>query len=187
MAVVTVLLVGGACYLRFGRGVRVDPPAVGTALPPLRLLDLQTSEPLLLLGQRGKVVWVVFWSAEATSGPAHLAALESVWKRFKGHRRFSLVTAAVESEHPERVRAALAAIHASLPAYLAAPETRRLFAGSADPPLHVLVSPDGRIAALARGSGRETIQRLAAQVQGWLDELDPLGSTWFAALGRGGL
>jgi hypothetical protein len=187
MAVVTVVLVAGVCYLRFGRAARVEPPALGTALPPLRLLDLKTSEPLIMVGQRGKVVWIVFWSADAASGMADLAALEVVWKRFKSHRRFSLVTAALEVEHPERVRAALAAVKASLPAYLAAPETSRLFAGTADPPVHVLVSPDGRIAALARGSAPETIQRLAAQVQGWLDELDPLGNTWFAAIGPGGL
>jgi hypothetical protein len=188
MAAITVLLVAGACYLRFGRAAGAEPPAIGEAMPPLRLLDLQTSESLLLLGQKGKIVWIVFWSADSVSGPAGVAALEKVWKRFKPQRRFSLVTAAVDAEHPERVRAALAAIHASLPVYLAAPETRRRFAaGSADPPLHVLVSPEGHIAAMARGGGPETVQRLAAQVQGWLDDLDPLGNTWFATIGPGDL
>jgi hypothetical protein len=188
MALVTVLLVAGACWLRFGQSPWVEPPTVGSVPPPLRLLDLQTSEPLIMLGHKGKVVWVVFWSAGSASGPANLVALESAWKRFRTHRAFSLVTAAVDSEHPALVRAALANIDAKVPAYLATPETCSRFAtGGADPPLHVLIGPEGCIAVLSRGAGPETVNRLAARVQDWLDELDPLGNTRFAAIGPGDL
>jgi hypothetical protein len=184
MALATVLLVAGTCWIRFGKAPPLETPAVGASPPPLRLLDLKTSEPLLLLGLKGKIVWVVFWSANSTTGPANLSALESVWKRFGTDRRFSLVTAAVDSEHPDRVRAALANVHAKLPAYLATRETQRQFAvGAADPPLHVLIGAEGRIAALARSGSRDTVSRLATRVQTWLDELDPLANTRFAWIG----
>jgi len=176
-ALVTLVLVGWTAWLRFDPASRPEPPAVGLALPPLRLLDLETAEPLVLLGAKGKVTWIVFWSAGSPSGRASLSKLEGVWKRLKSHRRFTMVTAAINSDQPERVRAALAEIHATVPAYLAGPETLRRFGAElADPPLHLLVDGEGRIAALVRGAGQDAINRLAAQVQSWLEEMDPLGN-----------
>jgi len=181
LALVTFVLVGWTAWLRFGPAFRPEPPAVGQALPPLRLLDLETAEPLDLLGAKGKVSWIVFWSAGSPSGRAGLSQLEGVWKRLKSHRRLTMVTAAVNSDQPERVRAALAEIHAAVPAYLAGPETLRRFGAElADPPLHLLVDGEGQIAALVRGAGQDTINRLAAQVQRWLEEMDPLGNARFA-------
>ena len=116
MALVTLVLVGWTAWLRFGPASRPEPPAVGLALPPLRLLDLETAEPLVLLGAKGKVTWIVFWSAGSPSGRASLSKLEGVWKRLKSHRRFTMVTAAINSDQPERVRTALAEIHATVPA-----------------------------------------------------------------------
>jgi len=55
LALVTLVLVGWTAWLRFGPASRPEPPAVGQALPPLRLLDLETAEPLVLLGAKGKV------------------------------------------------------------------------------------------------------------------------------------
>ena len=182
LALVTLVLVGWTAWLRFRPASRPEPPAVGQALPPLRLLDLQTAEPLILLGAKGKVTWIVFWSAISPSGRASLSNIEGVWKRLRSHRRFTMVTAAASSEQPERVRSALAEIHTTVPAYLAGPETlRSIGAELADPPLHVLVDGEGQIAALVRGSGQETIDRLAAQAQGWLEEMDPLGNSRFAS------
>ena len=81
------------------------------------------------------------------------------------------------------MRAALAKNHATLPAYLAGPETcRRFGAGPADPPLHLLSDAQGRIVAIARGGGQGTINRLETQAQGWLEELDPMGNTRFAMI-----
>ena len=51
----------------------------------------------------------------------------------------------------------------------------------------LLIDAQGRIAALARGEGQETINRLAAQVQSWLEEMDPLGKTRFAKTNPAGL
>ena len=151
LALVTLVLVGWTAWLRFSPATRPEPPAVGLALPPLRLLDLETAEPLVLLGVKGKVTWIVFWSAGSPSGKASLSKLEGVWKRLESHRRFTMVTAATNSDQPERVRAALAEIHATVPAYLAGPETLRRFGAElADPPLHLLVDGEGRIAALVR-------------------------------------
>jgi hypothetical protein len=133
------------------------------------------------VGLQGKVVWVVFWSAEASSGRTCLAELAAAVKRLEAHRRFAVVTAAVEAGHPGRVRATVAAHGVDLPVYLAAPETRRQFgAENADPPLHVLIDADGRVLAMARGAGRPTLERIAEQAGRRLDELDPLGPTRFA-------
>ncbi len=188
LALVTFVLVCWTAWLRFGPASRPEPPAVGQALPPLRLVDLETAEPRVLLGAKGKVSWVVFWSAGSASGRTGLAQLEGVWKRLKPHRRFTMVTAAVNSDQPERVRAALAEIHAAVPAYLAGPETLQRFGAElGDPPLHLLVDGDGRIAALVRGAGQDTINRLESQVQRWLEEIDPLGNTWFAGADQANL
>lgn len=92
-----------------------------------------------------------------------------------------MVTAAINSDRPEAVRAALASSHATLPAYLAGPETlRRLGVDRVDPPLHVLVDGEGQIARIVRGAGLHTIDSLEKQVQHWLEEIDPLGNTRFA-------
>ncbi len=183
LALGTLLIVGWTAWLRFGPPPGLEPLAVGSALPPLGLRNLETAEPLVLLGLKGKVVWIVFWTASSSSSQASLSRLERVWRRLGPHRRFSLVTAAVDWEQPERVRTALAEAHETVPAYLASPETRQRFgAEQADPPLHLLIDAQGRVAALARGGAQETIDRLAAQVQGWLEDLDPLGSTRFAVI-----
>jgi hypothetical protein len=186
MAWAIVLLLGWAAWLWFGPKPLPEPLQVGSVLPPLRLIDLESSQPLVLLNFKGKIVWVVFWSAASPAARSSLQRLDMVWKQFRSHRRFALVAAAVDADRPEQVRAALAAVQGSLPVYLAGPETKRRFGvDRVDPPLHFLVDVQGRIAALARGAGRETIDRLADQAQRWLDELDPLGKTWFAlAVGR---
>jgi hypothetical protein len=145
-------------------------------------MSLDNSEPLVLLGLKGKVVWLSFWSARSSSGREGLRRLEEAWKRLRPHPRFALVAAAIDASEPEQVRAAIAGAGTSLPFYLAGPETcSRFGVGDADPPLHLLIDPRGRVAAVARGSGRETIDRLASQARGWLDEIDPLRNTRFAA------
>ena len=82
MALATVMIVGGAAWLRFAPPSAIEPPAVGSLLPPLRLLDLQSSEPLVLLGLKGRIVWVVFWSPGTQTGravlPAARAGLEAL-------------------------------------------------------------------------------------------------------------
>ena len=116
-----------------------------------------------------------------------MSRLEDAWRRLKSHQKFTLVAAAVNVREPERVARPLARRPIPLPVYLAGPETcRRFGVAGADPPLHLLVDPQGRVAALARGSGQETIDRLAAQARGWLEELDPLRNTRFAAWPRPG-
>ena len=50
----------------------------------------------------------------------------------------------------------------------------------ADPPWHFLVDPDGRIATIARGSGKKMIDRLAKQSSRWLETLEPLDEAHFA-------
>jgi hypothetical protein len=182
MALGIVMIVGGAAWLRFARPPSIEPPAVGSVLPPLRLLDLKSSEPVVLLGLKGRIVWVVFWSPGSQAGCKVLPQLEKAWKRLRPHGRFSMVAAVVDSTQSQQAREAMAEIHATLPVYLATPETRRRFGvEDADPPLHLLIDERGKIAALAKGADQATIDRLTAQARAWLDELDPMRNTRFAS------
>jgi hypothetical protein len=184
MIVMTAAGLLGAAWLRFGPSPLPSPPAVGGLAPPVQVLDLDSSEPMVLAGLRGKVVWIVFWSASSESGPATLPALDDVWNRLKAHKRFVLVAAAVETDQADRVREMTSASRFNLPVYLASPETRRRYgAERADPPLHVLIDAAGHVIAIARGAGRPTIERIADQARRQLDELDPLGDTRFALAG----
>jgi peroxiredoxin len=182
MVIVTVTSLLGAAWLRTRRLPEYRPPAAGALAPPLRLLDVETSEPIELVGLRGKVVWVVFWSADSTSGGSSLAALEPAWTALKAQGRFAMVAAAVESDNPGRVRAVSAASGVKLPVYLASAETcRRFGAVQADPPLNLLIDADGRIVTIARGTSPQTIDRIIAQANRLLEELGPAENTRFAS------
>jgi hypothetical protein len=185
LTLVTLAALAGAGWLRLQSRLRVVPLAVDALAPPLRLLDVDTSEPLVLLGSSGKVTWLTFWSADSATAQSDLKLLERASNRLKAHRRFALLAAAVEPDQGKtgRVRAFLQANGLDLPAYLVTPETLRHFGvTSADPPFHVLIGADGRVFALAQGCGRSTIQRIVSLVQQHLDELDPHGATRFAAV-----
>ena len=185
MAAVALAAIGWAVWRHLARIDRQTPLAVGSDLPPFALLDLKNSERLLMAGQKGKILWLVFWSADSNRGREDLAQLAPFWTRLRRHDRFSPVAVAVDFDRPDRVRLALSEIHATFPAYLAPAETLRRFGvRTSDPPLHVLVDAEGRIAVLARVERPEAVRRLAAQVQGWLDELDPGGPFRFASAGR---
>jgi hypothetical protein len=184
MLLVTVAALAGAAWLRFGRSSASEPPAVvvSAEAPPLRLNDLETSEPVVLAGLNTKVVWVVFWSAGASSGRSCLAELETASRRLRMHRRFAMVTAAVEIDDPAAVRVAVRNADFKLPTYLAGAETRQRFhAENADPPLHVLIDAGGRVLAMARGDDPPTVGRIAEEARRRLEEIDPLGETRFAS------
>jgi len=177
MSMVTVAALIGAAWLRFGPSSSPESMVltVGEPAPALRLLDLKTSDPLALIGLKSKVVWVVFWSAGSPAGRSCLAELAPAWRGLRVHRRFALVTAAIEAGDPGRVRTAVAALGVDLPVYLASRQTQRQYrAQHADPPLHVLIDAEGTVIATARGADRATIQRIADLARRRLDELDPL-------------
>jgi hypothetical protein len=181
MAVVTVAALLGAAWLRSIPTTKGGSLAIGDHAPLLQLVDLDSGEPLVMAGLKGKVVWIVFWSAEAPEAASNLAAIAQATSRVKTHRLFSLVTAAVESASADRVRAAVAESRVELPVYLAAPESRRRFgADESGPPLHVLIDASGEVVAIARGAGQETLDRIAGLAKRQLDELDPQGNTRFA-------
>jgi hypothetical protein len=182
MSAVTVTAIVGVGWLRYGP----TSPAAGLAMdaeaPPLRLLDVRTSEPMVLIGLGDRVVWVVFWSAAAPSGRECLEEMERAWERLKAHRRFAMVAAAVEVDKAASVRGVMEGAGVHLPVYLASPEMQRQFqVQGADPPLHVLIDEGGRVIATARHAGRPTVDRIAEQVRRRLQELDPIGETRFAS------
>jgi peroxiredoxin len=184
MLLVTAAALAGAAWLRFSRSSAFEAPAavVGAEAPPLRLNDVETSQPVVLAGLNTKVVWVVFWSAASASGRSCLSELQTISRRLRMHRRFAMVAAAVEIDDPAAVSAAVREADFKLPTYLAGAETRRRFhAENADPPLHVLIDAGGHILAMARGNGQSTIGRIAEEAQRRLDEIDPLGETRFAS------
>jgi hypothetical protein len=181
MATVTVASLLGAAWLRSGSFTSRRSLSVGDPVPVLQLADLDSSEPILMAGLRGKVVWIVFWSAEAADASARLAAIARASKEIRHHRRFTLVTAAVPAGNPDRVRAVIAESGVDLPVYLASPDClRRFSAENAEPPLNVLIDAEGQVIAIARGAGDATLSRLADQAKHRLDELDPMGNTRFA-------
>lgn len=187
MVAVTFLTLGAAAWLRFGRASSPDAStvAVGAEAPPIRLLDLETSKPIVLAGLKDKVTWLVFWSAAAPSGRSCLPELESASRRLRTHRRFAMVPAAVDLDDPAKVRASVRESQFPLPVYLAAPETRQRFhVESADPPLHVLLDTGGNIVAMARGSGERTVNRIAELARERLEEIDPDGEMRFASADR---
>ena len=182
MVVATALALAGTAWLRYGPVPQAEPPKVGATPPPLRLLDPVTGEPLVLIGLRGKVVWVSFWSAGTRPGRADLAAIDKVWDRLKTRSRFAMAAVAVEADRPEQVRAARSESRASVPVYLASPESIQSFgAVGADLPLHLLIDDEGRVAAVARGRGGAILERLTRQAGDLLDALEPLGKPRFAA------
>ena len=181
LALVTLVLVGWTAWLRFGPASRPEPPAVGLAASA-SASGPRDREPLVLLGAKGKVTWIVFWSAGSPSGRASLSKLEGVWS-LKSHRRFTMVTAAINSDQPERVRGPGRdpCDRAGLPP---GPELRRL-CRTRRPSAPSSRRRRGSIAA--RSAGQDAINRLAAQVQSWLEEMDPLGKTRFAKTNPAGL
>jgi hypothetical protein len=186
LCLIALALASATAWLRLGPGLWPAPPKLGSPLPPTRLGRLQDDEQLLLLGLEGRVTWLVFLSAESAEGRAALPRLEAAWKRLKSSRRFAMVAAAVEQDVPGRLRTALAEYRGEgrLPLYLAGRDARRTFGvDGAEAPWHFLVDPDGRIAAIARGSGAETIDRLAKQAGGWLESMEPLEAPRFAGAG----
>jgi hypothetical protein len=181
MATVTVAALFGAAWLRSGLFTSQRSLSVGDPVPILQLVDLDSSEPILMAGLKGKVVWIVFWSAEAADTSSRLTAIARASKGIRHHRRFSLVTAATPAGKPDRVRAVITESGVDLPVYLASPDSLRRFAAeNADPPLNVLIDAEGQVIAIARGAGDATLERLADQAKRQLDELDPMGNTRFA-------
>jgi hypothetical protein len=182
MMVVTAAALLGAIWLKTKGTPGIESPRVGAVAPSLQLLDLETSEPLVLVGQRSKIIWVVFWSATSQSASSSLGAIERASVPLRARRRFDMVAAAVDTDRPARVREAVAESGVKMPVYLASANTLARYgvtAGAA--PLHVLIGVDGRIVAIAREVGPQTIDRIADQARRLLDELGPQDDTRFAS------
>src|SRR4051794_36293045 len=151
MALAISLALAGTAWMRYGPAPASEPPGVGAPVPPLRFLDPATSEPLVLLGFRGKVVWLTFWSAESPAARADVLALDRVWNRLRTRSKFAMPAVAIEADPPEPVRAVLAETKAGLPVYLAPAETRRAFGATGRHlPFHLLIDENGRVGAVSR-------------------------------------
>lgn len=180
MAVATALALAWFAWDRLKPLPGREPPKVGESPPPLRLVDPETDEPLILFGLRGKVVWLTFWSAEAATSRGLLDELAKAEKRLHARGHFSMIAVAVDRHDPAKLRAAKGAV----PVYLATPETLRSYGvASARLPLHILIDDDGHVGVIAQGADPETVSRLARQAELWLDAIEPFGGAHFAGLG----
>ncbi len=181
MALITSVALAWTAWLWLEQDGRTEPPAMGSKMPALRLLDLETAEPLVLVGLRGKVLWISFWSE---AKPPDLAALQAASASLRSRKKFALIVAATDAGSTDRFRRVIAEAKVELPVYLASPETTRRFgAERRETPLHVLVDQFGHVGAVAQGLGPETLGRLAHHAQEWLDELEPPTNSRFAVDG----
>jgi len=172
MAVALALLAASA-WIYLGVRDRAAPLLVGSRFPPTRLERLADADPLLVLGQEGRVTWLVFLPIDAREGLEPLAQLESHWRKFRANSRFSLVAAAVDNHQPSRAPA-LGEYRGRLPLYVADGEVQHLFGvDRVDSLRHILIGPRGRIDLIADGSDGETIDRVAHRARLWLDALAP--------------
>ncbi|WP_165072531.1 thioredoxin domain-containing protein [Paludisphaera rhizosphaerae] len=186
LTALTIALVAGAAWLRFGPGFFPRPIRVGEPMPPTRLNRLNDADSRLLLGVEGRVLWLVFVSTEGDGPVPVLPELETAWKRLRSNRRFGMAVAAVDSSGPDRARQALATYKGELPLYVAGRDAPRSF--GVDPgggPWHFLIDPHGRVAAVARGSGAETINRLSKMASSWLDAMAPAADLRFQLVRMG--
>jgi hypothetical protein len=180
LAFVAVVLLAGAAWLRFGPGLSSGRVVMGGPMPPTRLTGLHDAGSRLLLGVEGRALWLVFLPVEPAEPAAVLPALVAAWDRLKDDPRFGMAVAATDALGPEHARAALEPYRGKLPLYLAGPDAPRSFGVEASgEPWHFLVDPRGRVAAVARGSGEETVDRLAKMASDWLDALAPLPDVRF--------
>ncbi|WP_422930167.1 TlpA family protein disulfide reductase [Singulisphaera sp. PoT] len=181
MALVTSVALATTIYMRYGPEKPNESLGLGESMPPLRLRDLETLEPLVLVGLKGKVVWVSFWDQAKGED---LLALEKATDGMKSRKKFTVVVAAVDERNAAAFRKAVAEAKVGLPTYLASEETRKRFgAEGSSLPLHVLVDREGKVGAVAHGSRPETLKRLEDQAERWLDEMEPPGASRFASMG----
>ncbi|MDG3003654.1 hypothetical protein [Paludisphaera mucosa] len=181
LAALTVALVAAAAWLRFGPGLFPKPVQVGEPMPPTRLAALHDPGSRLLLGVQGEVLWLVFLAADSTEAKAVLPELEAAWKRLRPDRRFGMAVAAVDEAGPDRARAALETYKGKIPLYLAGRDAPRSFGiEPAGAPWHFLVDPHGRVAAVARGAGADTVDRLSKMASDWLGALEPASESRFS-------
>lgn len=173
MALVALLALAWAGWLRFGPQPISEPPPVGSLAPPLSVTDPETHESVVLVARPGRILWVSFWSPTGRTGPTEAAELDRIWRRFRSRPPFAMVAASLDPGPTDRWRTALAETSPDLPVFLTSDASRRAY-GVANSPLHVLIDDEGRIVAMARGGG-ENLEALARQAERLLDEIDPPG------------
>lgn len=172
LAVVALALLAGAAWLRFGAGSAAS--VMGEPMPPTRLSGLHDAGPRLLLGMEGRILWLVLLPVEPAEAEPVLPELVAAWDQLKDDPRFGMAVAATDPLGVEHAGAALETYRGKLPLYLAGVDVpRSLGVEASGEPWHFLVDPQGRVAAVARGSGKETVDRLARMASGWLDGLAP--------------
>lgn len=181
MTACTGLFLFASLWLRLGPEPRKNPPRVGTPSPRIELTDLEGRKKVVFTGFDGKIVWLTFWPSFADRAGLDLESLERIWKRYEGHRNFTMIVASTEVVDIEGVQPTVRVQGETLPMYRAASKTCDDF-GVVRPslPVHFVIDSDGRILASSREIQGDPLPELEKVVRSRLDELDPGGRVRFA-------
>lgn len=174
MACVTTVVLCAVAWHAFGPTPPPPPPSVGMSAPALRLRDRSTNEPQFWMAPRGRITWLSFVRLNHKQGAADLATLDRCWRKFQARESFSaLAIVCDDGAIPEALE---------LPIALASEVTRQTFmrSGQEVQMLHYLIDQEGKIVAIARGTGA-TLDRLITLTEERLKFLEPVDRTRFAA------
>jgi hypothetical protein len=181
MTAVIVVSLARVAWVRWGPTPRPEPPAVGKSIPPLRLRDPSTAEPLAWVAPRDRVTWLTFYSATDPAASSDLIELESTWNRFRQRAHFAMLAVATNPGKEADVARLLIRARSTFPAAVATQSTLVAFdADRGTLPLHLILNTDGTPLAIARGRPTGQLDRLIEAVSRRLSELDPTGGARFA-------
>ena len=145
------------------------------SIPPLKLRDPSTNEPQFWTAARGHVTWLSFLTLKHPRGSSDLIELNRIWRELQSRSAFSgLAIVCDDGPIPALIDMPLAnATDATRQAFLR-PETDLAM-------LHYLIDEEGKIIAIARGSGA-ALDRLLLLARDRLKFLEPVDQSKFAFL-----
>ncbi len=173
MAVATTAIIMIVAWRAFGPTPLPPPPSVGMHIPALRLRDPTTREPQFWMAARGRVTWLSFLTLKHPNGPTDLIELNRIWRKFRTRESFSsLAILCDDGPVPDVPQMPLASATDATRREFLRPETDAAM-------LHYLIDEEGKIVAIARGTGA-ALDRLIMLAEERLKFLEPVDRSKFA-------